>query len=334
MAVRSFTDAPAVRKAVPLLIGIVGPSGSGKTFSAMRLAAGIQRVVGGDIHGIDTEAGRMLHYADTFAPLIRAQGGELRYVPFEAPFSSLDYLAAIEHCVTRGARIIVIDSMSHEHEGEGGVCDEHDKLVERAGDVGERRSWQLWAGPKAKRRKLISRVLQLGVHVLFCFRAQEKSRPPTDAEKQRGQKDLVQRGWMPITGAAFAYEMTARFLLRPGADGRPTFASEREGEAELIKRPEQFRELFARPNLQIDEALGASMARWASGTEAAASAPATSLIARYASASTLEDLAAIRTEVERDWRSLNKTDRDRVTAAAKEAQARIDAAKPAAQEPF
>jgi len=38
---RTFTDIPAVRERVPLLVGLVGPSGSGKTYSALRLASGI-----------------------------------------------------------------------------------------------------------------------------------------------------------------------------------------------------------------------------------------------------------------------------------------------------
>jgi len=86
-APRKFEDTPAARVQTPLLVGLVGPSGSGKTFSALRLATGIQRISGGDIYAIDTEARRMLHYADTF---------ECRQPPLAAPFSSLDYPGAIE----------------------------------------------------------------------------------------------------------------------------------------------------------------------------------------------------------------------------------------------
>src|SRR4051794_11748013 len=105
---RQFTYQPAVRKAVPLLIGINSPSGGGKTFSALRLATGIQRVVGGDIAGIDTEANRMLHYADKF---------KFHHVPFGPPFSPMDYLEILEFVVSKDARTIVIDSASHLHDG-------------------------------------------------------------------------------------------------------------------------------------------------------------------------------------------------------------------------
>ena len=119
---RKFDDVPAVREQVPLLIGLMGPSGSGKTYSALRLATGIQEVTGGEIYVIDTEARRALHYAEQF---------KFRHVQFDAPFGSLDYLAAIKHCVAKGAKVIVIDSMSHEHIGPGGYLLTQDAEVQR-----------------------------------------------------------------------------------------------------------------------------------------------------------------------------------------------------------
>jgi len=58
---RTFEDKVATRAQVPLLIGLVGASGSGKTMSALRLATGIQRVSGGEIYYLDTEARRSLY---------------------------------------------------------------------------------------------------------------------------------------------------------------------------------------------------------------------------------------------------------------------------------
>src|SRR6185503_15959759 len=98
---RSFEDRPATREKTPLLLGLVGPSASGKTYSALRLATGIQRVCGGEIFMIDTEARRGLHYADKF---------KFRHIAFGAAFSPLDYLEAIEHCTKKGAGVIVVDS--------------------------------------------------------------------------------------------------------------------------------------------------------------------------------------------------------------------------------
>ena len=122
MSDRTFTDQPAKRERVPLLVGLFGPSGSGKTYSALRLATGMQRITGGDIYGIDTESRRMLHYADDFT---------FKHLQFDAPFSPLDYLAAIDHCTKKGASIVIVDSLSHEHEGPGGVLEWHDAETKR-----------------------------------------------------------------------------------------------------------------------------------------------------------------------------------------------------------
>ena len=151
-----------------LLIGTVGPSGSGKTMSALRLATGMQRVVGGKTFFVDTENKRALHYADQF---------EFEHVPFEPPFSPLDYLAIIQYCKKQGATTVIVDSMSHEHEGPGGLLEMHDAELDRlAGKDYKKRdrvAMLAWAKPKAQRRRLINEVVRMGVNAIFCFRAKK-----------------------------------------------------------------------------------------------------------------------------------------------------------------
>jgi energy-coupling factor transporter ATP-binding protein EcfA2 len=258
---RTFTDVQAKRAAVPLLIGLTGPSGSGKTYSALRLATGMQRVTGGDIYGIDTEANRMLHYAGAF---------KFRHVSFGAPFGSLDYLDAIEHCVNKGARVIVIDSMSHEHEGPGGLLEQHAAEVYRmAGDdwkKAERVKMLAWQKPKQARRRLLNTIIQLPCSFVFCFRAKEKLR------MRKGEEPL-QLGWMAIAGDEFVYEMTVNALMLPGAQGVPTWHSDQPGERETIKLPAQFSAL-AKESGPLTEQTGERFARWAAG-DVAAVAPVT-----------------------------------------------------------
>jgi energy-coupling factor transporter ATP-binding protein EcfA2 len=256
---RTFTDVQAKRAAVPLLIGLTGPSGSGKTYSALRLATGMQRVTGGDIYGIDTEANRMLHYAGAF---------KFRHVSFGAPFGSLGYLDAIEHCVNKGARVIVIDSMSHEHEGPGGLLEQHAAEVYRmAGDdwkKAERVKMLAWQKPKQARRRLLNTIIQLPCSFVFCFRAKEKLR------MRKGEEPL-QLGWMAIAGDEFVYEMTVNALMLPGAQGVPTWHSDQPGERETIKLPAQFSAL-AKESGPLTEQTGERFARWAAG-DAPTSAP-------------------------------------------------------------
>ncbi|HET9797292.1 MAG TPA: AAA family ATPase [Gemmatimonadaceae bacterium] len=249
---RVFEDHEAKRVAVPLMVGLVGPSGGGKTYSALRLASGIQRVTGGDIFVIDTESRRSLHYANLF---------KFRHVPFAAPFGPLDYLAAIEYAVKRGAKVVIVDSMSHEHEGPGGVLEQHAAEVDRlaGGDQAkaERVKMLAWSAPKQARRRMINTILQMPVSSIFCFRAKEK------LKIERGQEPKP-LGFMPIAGEEFIYEMTINCLLLPKAGGIPTWQSNEIGEQATMKLPQQFAQLFSEP-LPLSEDHGETMARWAEG---------------------------------------------------------------------
>lgn len=255
MEPRKFEIKEATRERVPLMIGIVGPSGSGKTYSALRLAVGMQRVSGGDIGVIDTEARRSLHYAEKFKFL---------HMPFGAPFSPLDYLAAIEAMVKRGVKTIIVDSMSHEHEGPGGVLEWHaqatNELAERWKKDPEKVQMTAWAEPKAARRRLINSLLQLDINGVFCFRAKDKikvipGRPPESL------------GWMPIAGEEFIFEMTANVLLHPGSNGVPVWTPKEPGEKSMVKLPGQFSELLS-GGKPLSEDMGEAMAKWADGTPA------------------------------------------------------------------
>jgi len=250
---RSFADSEGKRTDVQTLIGLIGPSGGGKTYSALRLATGIQRVQPGEIYFIDTESKRALHYADRF---------KFRHVPFAAPFGSLDYLDALKYCVGKGARTVIVDSISHEHEGAGGCLDMHETELDRmAGDDYKKRaamSMLAWGKSKGARRALINGILQMDCNFIFCFRAKEK------VKITKGEKEPEQLGWQIIGGDEFAYEMTLRCLLEPGAEGVPTWNPERKGERELVKCPVQFDALRTK-NGALDEARGEYIARWASG---------------------------------------------------------------------
>lgn len=266
---RAFTAALAIREHVPLLCGLMGPSGGGKTFSALRLATGIQQVTGGDIYGIDTEANRMKHYADIF---------KFKHVPFEAPFGSLDYLAALQFCASQGAGVIIVDSMSHEHEGPGGLLDLQDQEMQRlAGDdygtyKAERFNMLAWQKPKAARRRFINGLLQINANFIFCFRAKETSKPKqVQQDNGRTKTQIVPMGFMPIAGDEFVYEMTLNALLLPGAQGVPTWKSDNVGERQMMKLPEQFRSLMDNPR-PLDERMGKDLALWAKGADQPASA--------------------------------------------------------------
>lgn len=250
-----FEAKPAVLEKVPLLIGLAGASSSGKTKSALRMAEGIRDVIGGEVYGIDTEARRMAHYAGEH---------KFQHVEFNAPFGSLDYLEAIRYCVGKGASVVIVDSMSHEHEGLGGLIDMQETELDRlaGSDYGKRERMKMlaWQKPKANRRALINGLLQLNANFIFCFRAREKTKPIRNG----GKTEIVDMGFMPIAGEEFLFEMTANCLLLPKSGGVPTWESEHIGERGIMKMPSYLAHAFPKGQ-PISEETGRALATWAKG---------------------------------------------------------------------
>lgn len=247
-----FRDSNEAVGELPLLIGLVGPSGGGKTYSMLRVATGIQKVRGGKIVGIDSEANRMLHYRTKF---------NFRHLEFKPPFGSLNYLEAIKAAVAEAdGGVVMVDSMSHEHEGEDGYLELHEKEVERmsGGDPkkAERVKISGWIKPAANRRKLINFLVQQKCAFIFGFRAKEKIKPVAGGQP-------IQLGWQPIAGDEFSFEMTVRCLLPPGVNGIPDWSDE-AFKYLTAKREAQHIPLIP-DGQQLNEDVGERFALWARG---------------------------------------------------------------------
>lgn len=258
--VRQFQILPGKREALPLFIGLVGPSSSGKTRSAFELAAGIQSVVGGEIVFINTEGRRGLLDIDLY-------GDRIKHMPFPAPYASLDYLAAIRQAQDTGAKTIVIDSMSHEHESEGGMLDYQDQELRRMAkdDYGtwkaEKYNMLAWQAPKAARRTLLTRgIMQADVNIIATFRAKETSKPI----KVDGKTKVVPMGFTPIAGDEFVFEMALSAFLPPMCRGIPNWHPENPGERMAVKRNDQL-ERIVPDGATLSQEIGARLAEWAQG---------------------------------------------------------------------
>jgi hypothetical protein len=257
----AFTFRPAKREAVGLLIGLAGASGSGKTFSALRLAKGLAG--GKPFCLIDTEAGRAKHYADQFA----FDHGDLH-----APFSPACYAEAIGAADAAGYPVIVVDSASHEHAGEGGILDmQEDELRRMAGDDWKKREavkMASWVKPKMEHKRMVQKLLQVRAHLILCFRAEAKIEMVKGANGRmevRPKETLTSLdGWIPICEKSLPFELTASFLLLPDAPGIPR----------AIKLQEQHRGFFP-AGKHITEAAGVALAAWAAGGSAQVPQPVT-----------------------------------------------------------
>lgn len=245
----SITFRHAVRETTSTLTAFAGPSGGGKTYTALRYATGLAD--GGKIAVIDTEAGRALHYADSF---------DFDHADLIAPFTPDAYWEAIKAAADAGYKVIVIDSMSHEYEGEGG-------LLEWADDEAERgvKSPANWKKPKSAHKRMMGRLLQVRAHLIFCLRAEEKMLLTREGGQMKvipaEQRPLLQR-WEPICEKRFMYEMTASFLLLP----------DKPGVGRAIKVQDQHRPFFPEDK-PISEESGRALAQWAAGGAKPQTAP-------------------------------------------------------------
>lgn len=255
---RRFEVNPKNANVPPLLMGFMGPPGGGKTFSALRIAAGICRVRGGKPLVIDTEAGRALRYH-------KDHGGQFDFdfIQFNPPFVPANFMDAIKQAVEYGAGCIIVDSLSDEHEGEGGVLDWHDAMVPQMGG----NEWAAWSKPKASRRVLISGIQQIKVPLIATFRAREKTVTKPVTKNGRTRDQPVSIGYQPIAPMEIVHTLDLTCLLPPRANGVPLWNSPKEGEDFVIKLPEFLAPMIDR-GAALDERLGEALGRWQLGKDA------------------------------------------------------------------
>lgn len=236
----SFKIEKATRVGVTPLIGAYGESGSGKTMSALLLARGF---VGpkGKIVLIDTENRRGSFYSDVI-------DGGFDTIQLTEPFTPARYMEAMETAEQGGADIIVVDSMSHEHEGIGGVLDMAAENEQRSGRAGLHN----WKTPKMEHAKLMQRLMRSKVPVICCIRAKYKTRQV----KENGRTTIVKDQFTsPIQAEDFIFEMTCHFEVMPDHTIHLTKCSH-------PSLKDCFPEDYTRP---IGIGDGEDLAHWASG---------------------------------------------------------------------
>lgn len=236
---------PAVLDGVQLMIALAGATGSGKTYSAMRIASGIAGE-GNRFAVIDTENGRARHYSNQF---------KFDVADIRAPFRPDTYLQKILEADDAKYPVIVVDSMSHEYAGEGGILDwQEEELQRMAGDDYRKREackMAAWIKPKMGHKTLMNRLLQVRSHIIFCLRAE----PKTEIQKTpEGKTKIVDKGFMPICEKNFMYEQTISFMLY----------SENPGIGRKIKLEKQHESIFPDGKI-LDERCGELLRNWASG---------------------------------------------------------------------
>ena len=207
---------------------------------------------------IDTEAGRAKHYADQF----KFDHGDLK-----PPFRPKTYLEAIMAADAAHYPVVVVDSMSHEWAGDGGILDWQEEEF-AAKNHAEAYRMSSWIKPKMAHKEMVSRLLQVRAHVILCFRAEEKIEMVKNP--QTGKTEIIPKltrtgldGWVPVCEKNLPFELTASILLTADAPGFP----------KPIKLEQQMRGFFPLDQ-PITSKAGEQLAAWALGGKATETAPA------------------------------------------------------------
>ena len=95
---------------------------------------------------------------------------------------------------------MVIDSVSHEWEGEGG-CDDIANAPILAG-----KKMADWKKAKSEHKKFMNALLQSNMHIIACIRAREKT-------SFVNPKQPVSLGLQPVCEKNFIFEMTTSFMV-------------------------------------------------------------------------------------------------------------------------
>lgn len=179
----------AERKKAKLRLGISAPSGAGKTYSGLLIAYGIT----GDwekVGMIDTEYGSGELYADL---------GEYRVISLEPPFTPQKYVEAIKMFEVNGFGAIVIDSLSHAWNGEGGVLEIVDKTSS------SKNKFAAWRDATPMHNELVNAMLGSRCHIIATMRSKTEYILEDDG---KGKKVPRKVGMAPIQRDGMEYEFT------------------------------------------------------------------------------------------------------------------------------
>lgn len=190
----ALTIRPASRQSIKPLVSLYAESGCGKTYSALLLARGFVGPTG-RICMVDTESGRGELYADVLS-------GGYDVARLDPPFSPQRYIEAMSSVEKAGYSLGILDSGSHEWEGEGGVLDLAAESEEKSGKPG----LHIWRAPKLAHGLWVRALLRAPIPWIVCLRAKFKSRQV----KHEGRTQIVKDETLsPLQAEDFLFECTA-----------------------------------------------------------------------------------------------------------------------------
>lgn len=203
----------AERKQSKIRLGLSGASGFGKTYSGLLIAYGITGSWD-KIAMIDTESGSGDLYSDL---------GDYNIITLKAPYSPERYIEAIKTCEDAGMECIIVDSITHEWDGEGGCLEIYNKLGGR---------YQDWAKVTPRHDRFIQTILNCKSHIITTVRRKQDY---DMVKNDKGRLEVKKVGTKEVTREGFEYELTVNFefvndahLVKASKDRTGLFADKPE----------------------------------------------------------------------------------------------------------
>ena len=182
-----------------LKAAFVGGSKSGKSFDALQIAtdmiselANLNALKGnGRIAVICTENGRVkTHYS--------------RHFDFDCSilydFSPAGYIRKIDAAVAENYSILIVDQISHEWDGKGGLLEIHSAIAQ--GTRARGNSWAAWGEATPIHNKFIETLVRCPIHLICTMRAKQE----WDQQEENGKKSYVKLAMGPIQRNTTEYE--------------------------------------------------------------------------------------------------------------------------------
>lgn len=223
-----------------IVLGFAGQSGDGKTYTALLVARGLVDKPE-EIGFLDTENKRGSLYADIL-------DGKFLIGDLYPPFSPTRYAQAIKQFQDAGVKVLVIDSVTHEWEGDGG-CDD---IANAPKADGTARKVANWIEAKREHKKFMNVLLQSNMNIICCIRAREKVK----VEMISGKSEFTSQGLQPVCEKNFMFELTASVLM----------ANEGKNQKHL-KVPSFLKDAFGDGNAYLGVDTGKKIRKWLDGGE-------------------------------------------------------------------
>lgn len=182
----------ATRTKAKIRLGLSAVSGGGKTYSALLIAYGLCGDWG-KVAVIDTEN----NSADLYAHL-----GDYNVLPLSAPYNPERYIDAIGDCENAGMEVIIIDSITHEWDGKGGILEISNSMTGN--------SYTNWAKLTPRHQAFLDALLQSKCHIITTVRRKQDYELTTNSS---GKLVPQKVGLKEVTREGFEYELTVNLEL-------------------------------------------------------------------------------------------------------------------------